>query len=281
MRRKARAKTSKPPLGTGERFRQLVAELSKRPGIKDPEALAAAIGRRKYGTKTMAALAASGRKRNPWTVVHQETVVPADDLRDAHTIAKRLVAHYGGSAQIQYDGKLIKLVRSRKKNPPERTKRNPDELEQAASLTEAFHGRPARSVRALEETIEVRDILTELGELTELEAELPDGRIALITAPGARVLASPDGSQLYLAGGDQSLQTEALGLEPKDLMVVGQLNSITYRTRKAMDAMELVDYHHEFGEETGDRPTLLYDRLNTRLIIAGGEYQILPEGIVN
>lgn len=53
---------AKPPLGTGERFRQLVEELRKR-GAKNPRALAAWIGRQKYGARRMAELAARGRRR--------------------------------------------------------------------------------------------------------------------------------------------------------------------------------------------------------------------------
>ena len=46
----------KPPLGSGERFKQMVAS------GKSP-ALAAYIGRKKYGKKKMAQMAARGRKR--------------------------------------------------------------------------------------------------------------------------------------------------------------------------------------------------------------------------
>jgi len=58
------AKTSgkKPPLGTGERFRQLTGQL-RRKGVKDPEALAAWIGRKKYGKERFQKLAQKGRKK--------------------------------------------------------------------------------------------------------------------------------------------------------------------------------------------------------------------------
>jgi hypothetical protein len=52
----------KPPLGTGERFRLLTATLRKR-GVENPEALAAWIGRKKYGKKRFEELAQKGRKR--------------------------------------------------------------------------------------------------------------------------------------------------------------------------------------------------------------------------
>lgn len=51
----------KPPLGSGERFKALTKEL-KKGGAKEPAALAAAIGRKKYGKAKFQALAAKGKK---------------------------------------------------------------------------------------------------------------------------------------------------------------------------------------------------------------------------
>jgi histidyl-tRNA synthetase len=48
-------------LGGGGRYEKLVGELEKK-GVKDPKALAAAIGRKKYGSKFQS-LAAKGRRR--------------------------------------------------------------------------------------------------------------------------------------------------------------------------------------------------------------------------
>ena len=52
----------KPKLGSGKRFKQLTQKLKKK-GVKNPKALAAYIGRKKYGPKKFAALAAAGRRR--------------------------------------------------------------------------------------------------------------------------------------------------------------------------------------------------------------------------
>jgi hypothetical protein len=41
----------KPKLGSGKRFKSLVNSLSKRPGVTNPGALAAYIGRKKFGAK--------------------------------------------------------------------------------------------------------------------------------------------------------------------------------------------------------------------------------------
>ena len=53
---------SKPPLGSGARFAALKAKIAKKGGVRDPGAVAAAIGRKKYGAKKFQALAAKGKK---------------------------------------------------------------------------------------------------------------------------------------------------------------------------------------------------------------------------
>jgi len=59
----AAKKKAKPKLGSGARFAALKSDLSKRKGVKNPGALAAAIGRKKYGAKKFGQLSAAGRKR--------------------------------------------------------------------------------------------------------------------------------------------------------------------------------------------------------------------------
>lgn len=52
----------KAALGQGTRFNSLKKKLSKK-GVKKPAALAASIGRKKYGAKKFASLQAKGRKK--------------------------------------------------------------------------------------------------------------------------------------------------------------------------------------------------------------------------
>lgn len=52
----------KPKLGSGGRFKALTKKLASK-GAKDPKALAASIGRKKYGATKMAKMAAAGRKK--------------------------------------------------------------------------------------------------------------------------------------------------------------------------------------------------------------------------
>lgn len=49
-------------LGSGARFSALAKKLAGKKDVKDPKALAAAIGRKKYGAKKFAGLAKKGRK---------------------------------------------------------------------------------------------------------------------------------------------------------------------------------------------------------------------------
>ena len=53
----------KPPLGSGARFAALKRQLGSRPGVADPGALAAYIGRKSLGKARFQRLAAQGRKR--------------------------------------------------------------------------------------------------------------------------------------------------------------------------------------------------------------------------
>ena len=52
---------AKAPLGQGGRFAALKQELGHEKGIKNPGALAASIGRKKYGAKKFNSLAARGK----------------------------------------------------------------------------------------------------------------------------------------------------------------------------------------------------------------------------
>lgn len=54
--------SKKPPLGSGARFKA-VEKSAAASGARNPAAVAAAAGRKKYGKKKFSQLAAAGRKR--------------------------------------------------------------------------------------------------------------------------------------------------------------------------------------------------------------------------
>jgi hypothetical protein len=53
----------KAKLGSGARFAKLKKQVAAKGNVRDPAAVAAAIGRKKYGAKKMAQMSAAGRKR--------------------------------------------------------------------------------------------------------------------------------------------------------------------------------------------------------------------------
>jgi hypothetical protein len=54
---------AKAKLGSGVRFKKLANKMA-REGVEDPDAVAASIGRKKYGNKKMQTMAAKGKKRH-------------------------------------------------------------------------------------------------------------------------------------------------------------------------------------------------------------------------
>ena len=59
----------KPPVGTGARFKNLTNSLAKK-GASNPTALAAYIGRRKFGNKKFQQMAAHGRSAHNESAKH-------------------------------------------------------------------------------------------------------------------------------------------------------------------------------------------------------------------
>lgn len=172
--------------------------------------------------------------------------------------------------------------RSARKSNPRPRKRNSDEVVQAAKLTSKFHGRPPRGLRKETERARYRSTLADLGKLFELHVVTPRGGGRLIKPRGnCRLQASPDGNQYYFRGGDQAVNPADFGVAPRDQVVLGEVARIVYLTRKDFDKFELIEYDHEFGEEGGTRPVLLYDNLNQRLSLAGGSYRTKRPGITN
>lgn len=182
-------------------------------------------------------------------------------------------------------------------------KRNPEgDTTDTDAFYETFHGEPpTETLEVYTEEFERTD-LTTLGYLIQLKVETTTGKLAELNAPDpetassvevVRLACSPDGKSLYLVGGDQDVPCETLGFTEKDdrdNMVLGLVCEITYRTRKAFDRFEEIDYYHETGEETKVRtiadefrrkPTLLYCPQDQTMRLAGGMYEVKDVGIVN
>lgn len=57
------SKKPKGKLGSGSRFKALTKSIAKNKKVKNPAAVAAAIGRKKYGKKKFTKLSVAGRKK--------------------------------------------------------------------------------------------------------------------------------------------------------------------------------------------------------------------------
>jgi len=106
------------------------------------------------------------------------------------------------------------------------SRRNPEEA--AAELSEAWHGRPAKSATDILETVHYHGVLTELGQLQELKVMVTSRKAQAIRFDEETMLCSSEnGKQLYIVGGDQSLDLEALGISgeeaEKDCVMVGRV----------------------------------------------------------
>ena len=51
-------------LGSGKRFKKLANEIARKGNVDNPAAVAASIGRKKWGASRMAKMSAAGRKRH-------------------------------------------------------------------------------------------------------------------------------------------------------------------------------------------------------------------------
>jgi hypothetical protein len=182
---------------------------------------------------------------------------------------------------------------SRAKNPATakkatpRTKRrrlNPEQMAEAEALYEQFHGRPANRTIEYDQPHEYRSELAELGKLLELRFDLDaeNESVPLKNFGPCQVTCTPDGKNIYFVGGDMKIDLDGLGIESgKDYVELGPCTYIKYHTRKGFHDFAPIDYFHEFGEENDVLPVLLYDSINRALFLAGGDYTVRPEGIVN
>lgn len=154
----------------------------------------------------------------------------------------------------------------------------------AAALSEAWHGRPAKTATDVIDKVHYHGVLTDLGRLKEITVMVTErkGQKIFFDAQ-TRLASSENGKQLYVVGGDQSLDLKALGIDgeeaEKDCVVVGEVHSIVYVTAKqhlGKADKETGPYEHELGEDGGIMPILIYDTLNKQIGFAGGSYFIDP-----
>ena len=170
-------------------------------------------------------------------------------------------------------------------------------IDDAASLSTQFHGRPATEILEVTDTFQSRTNLTMLGCLVELELLCDNRSVIPLDFKTSKekemvyLASDPAGNQLYIVGGNQSLPLDEIEtVDPseleKDFVTVGVVHSCSYYTDKHHLAGPASQkdgevYWHVFAEDGGEKPVLVFDKLNKQLQLVGGSYKVKDVGIVN
>lgn len=174
------------------------------------------------------------------------------------------------------------------------TRKNPEDG--AAARYEYFHGRPPEKDFTIRTPIHSHKVLSGIGDLKELLilSVTGDRKVRLEHFKGAILSETEKGTQLYIKGGDQSVNLKDFGITtPHELEILGALLNVVYFTTKDHLRPEdggTANYRHKFGGEgrtkryvfgkKGARlPMVGYDVRNKLLSIQGGTYKIVAEGI--
>jgi hypothetical protein len=169
-------------------------------------------------------------------------------------------------------------------------KRNSSALAGATEVCEEFRGSPCPTVETYVEPEPRPASLGQLGVLVELQVKRTSGwkwGVLDFVGKDVQVAGNVGHSQIYFIGGDQKItrgQLSHLGVDnSKEMIDLGECMAIAYRAKKMQVNGIDADYEHKFGDVSGRRPRLMYDRRGPqgRLFLVGGEYTIEPEGIVN
>jgi hypothetical protein len=167
------------------------------------------------------------------------------------------------------------------------TKRN---YADATDLYTEFHGRTPHRVTDTGLATADYDGHPELAQLGKLVSLTIGGsgwrkKIQWESREAPDLAATPNGKQLYIIGGSQNLDSAVDKLPTKQLsnhrVLIGSAYQIEYFTQKHFDNFQPVTYYHSFGEDSGERPHVVYDRRKKRIHLVGGAYVVKPEGIVN
>jgi hypothetical protein len=176
--------------------------------------------------------------------------------------------------------KFGKRLFPKKKNPSRR--RNGEEA--AEERYKIFHGRPSDVVIDVTESKHVHSVLSGIGKLVKLEIEAIDGKsVVVLSGFKGTVLAQDEaGTQLYVKGGDQSVNLRDFGINhPHEFEILGAATRIFYDTQKdhlGDDGGKAV-FDHKFGGRGSRLPMIEYDVRNKLLSFAGGGYTLPEVGI--
>jgi len=157
----------------------------------------------------------------------------------------------------------------------------------AEALRESFTGTEVDRVTVHREGHMPAGDYALLGKLLALYVKpLAGGQVQVIKPKGTQVVSDESARQLYFVGGDQDI-TAALSIfgareRGAGIYELGEARRIDYKQRKEhVPDPDVDEWRHQFGEESGVLPSVLFDAKHKRLLLEGGEYVVRAEGIVN
>jgi hypothetical protein len=165
-------------------------------------------------------------------------------------------------------------------------RRNPS----AEALREEFTGAPAEGYTIHDAPGMPAGEYAQLGELLSLYVKPAIGgqvREIRFKEPRPTLISDSTGRQLYFLEGDQDI-TPGLHLFIEEMpagpgeLELGEVRRIDYKQRKEhVKDPDVDEWKHNFGEESGERPTLWYDPTRRQLSLKGGAYSVKKEGLIN
>lgn len=188
-------------------------------------------------------------------------------------------------------GKLRRAATTRHPHRKNRGKVRANTIAAAEREYEATHGRLAEKRTTITRVLHEHSVLPGWGKLERLDIQPIGGGHAMVKIEnfkGALLAFNEQRKtrpQLFIEGGDQSVNLGSFGIDPPyhETEVLGLCKAVYYFTTKNHLRPEdggTAIYRHafRFGKR---KPMVIYDTVNKLLSFAGGKYTILDEGIDN
>jgi hypothetical protein len=188
----------------------------------------------------------------------------------------------------------VKFLRTGKLNRARKAKGNPAAA--AAQGFEDFHGYPSEELVTVTEQVHFHRHLSAAGQLEYIVIDTADLKFRVtVEFDGETLLCfNEKRNQLFVKGGDQSVDLEDFGVDPEDaheLETLGQAKKIGYFTTKTHLGSDggtaIYDHKFRMTNENGQHvtvriakyPDVIYRVRDQHIEFSGGSYKILPEGI--
>lgn len=263
-------------------------------GARDPRAVCASAGRKKYGQAEMTRRAIAGKRKaargNPSALEKVQSQI--DRLVDQMNLKGSTLANTRKLRELKEKrDRLEGLEEVYVTAPAGMRLSNPAAA--ADAVYEEFHGRPPDETVTIRKERHHHTHLASAGDLKKLVVLGVDEKVHTITGFKGAILAFNESkNQLFVEGGDQSVNLEDYGIRnPHEIETLGQVKDIAYFTTKDHlgDEGGTATYVHKFRttNENGKHvtvritryPDLIYRVRDEQLEFSGGSYLIRAEGI--